>query len=595
MGIEGLTGFIADYFERWENVTLTKATATSGGKLIVDGNSLCWRLLNPDWDGFIKIDCRHGGPFLQFKEAVVRIFELLVGEKVDPIVVMDGIDSDSKKLKVRLERRRNRVRPIDNCGLFLFQILFFEVFVATLKKLHVTLCVADGDADETIAKLANHHLCPVLAYDSDYYVFHLQAGYIPLDKLDIDTKPVQVKLYKVDAFAEQFGFKETSLIYTIPVIFGNDFWRPISQPWKESVKKMCGPTTDDLSRKEGINMVCGSVAQDFSSFEEFMKDRGEKGLKIQELYSIRETFSIEHLMKPESFVLTHHNGARLPDWLVTDYRNGYIPPYIIEAVVCCNTILPEMIDDVDRETSMCLSKQLRQCLYALLGCDEVTEYVRVGSDIVPRLLACRRLVGEISIPNILETEEVDPELLFAILDCKKEPLKRGLGRHYETWMLPSAVTIYWARKARVAIKLVRGLIACNILCWTDSQPAMICRTDVRRDLTRPEYKSAIHSFSQWQCVYHCTLALTSVLQLQAAPLPPQKLYDDKLALHLACDCKEIVVDSRVEQQVRPKHFKLYKHLTAAVFEQLPFTAVKTPMQSQPALTLSNRFDLLPRL
>ena len=67
--------------------------------------------------------------------------------------------------------------------------------------------MADGDADETIAKLANYYSCPVLAADSDYFIFNLQAGYIPIDTLDLDSKPMMATLYFINAFADQFHFK----------------------------------------------------------------------------------------------------------------------------------------------------------------------------------------------------------------------------------------------------------------------------------------------------------------------------------------------------------------------------------------------------
>ena len=74
----------------------------------------------------------------------------------------------SQKLEMRLQRRRDRIGIIRRLAKPVLQALSLEVFVTTVTDLGIQLCVADGDVDETIAKLANHYSCPVLADDSDY-------------------------------------------------------------------------------------------------------------------------------------------------------------------------------------------------------------------------------------------------------------------------------------------------------------------------------------------------------------------------------------------------------------------------------------------
>ena len=599
MGIKGLTGFISEYFDQWQSLTLVEATSSCGGKLIVDGNSLGWGLLK--WEGFCKVDCSYGGPLLQFKEAVEHVFGLFKEEGISPIVVMDGVDYDGKKFAVQLARRQQRIHPISNFREPMFLVLFREVFTATLGRLNVPLYVADGDADETIAKLANHYSYPVLSHDSDYFIFNLSKGYIPLDKLDLNTKPIQVKVYCRTAFSEQFGFKDTSLCYAIPVIFGNDFL-PKSQPWKESVERLCGVVVDDnVFIREGVKMVCEFLAEKYISFEEYKtvkckeKEKAEACIKVQELYSVRETLNIEYLKDPSSSVLRHHSGSELPGWLLDSYRNGFIPPYIIQATVCKRTILPVMIDDIESETSTLPSKQIRQCLYALLDCNEVTEYVRVGEKLVPQSLTCKRYIRDMRIPSVLVAQTIDPSLFFAIFGCARATLEHSLGRHYERWMLYSIVTIYWAKHAAGNINhMARALIACSVLCYSDSQAAMQRYTDARLDLSRSKCKKAIHSFSQWQYVYHCALVLVGLGLLRSVkPLPPEKLYNDTLALHLACECKEPLIDSRVEKNA-PKRFNLYKCLTKTVLEHLP-PPPQTARGSIPTevdVQVTNRFGIL---
>ena len=305
MGIQGLTGFMYECFEQWKVVTLRDATSHCEGKLIVDGHSLCWR---------VSVDCSYGGQYLQFKESVKKMFFRLKQEGITPIVVLDGTDYKSQKLEMRLQRRRDRIGPIRRLAKPVLQALSLEVFVTTVTDLGVPLCVADGDADETIAKLANHYSCPVLADDSDYFIFNLQAGYIPLDTLDFDTRPMKAKLYHINKFAEQFNL-HISLCYAIPAIFGNDFWKPLS---KGTIKRICQHDIKDNSTKQ-IQKVCTALGELYCSLKKCMAmgdDVREACHRTKNLYSVGETFDVEYLMEPKNSLLRHHSGAELPDWFI---------------------------------------------------------------------------------------------------------------------------------------------------------------------------------------------------------------------------------------------------------------------------------------
>ena len=588
MGIPDLTDFIAAEYDRWENKTLCTAT---NGKLIVDGNSLCWYLLHS-----YRIDCSHGGQYSQYKQAVQSFFRLLRLEGVTPIVVMDGVRVDYKvqKLETRLERKVGTItlthrKPI-------LQTLSLEVFCSAVTELGLQLCVADGDGDKTVAKLANFYRCPVLADDSDYFIFNLKAGYIPLDMLDFESEPVSVKIYKIEMFAQKFGFAQTSLCYAIPAIFGNDFIKPSS----DYVKWICQQVHVGGSTTERYKAVCQDLSR-FPSLEVFMehktplgdKVRMEECPKTKKLYSIGEPYNIEHLRNPAHTVLKHHSGAELPEWLVMAFRSGNIPSYVIEAAVCHNTILPIMIDDVNSSTSTGLSDHIRQCLYALLSCDNVTEYVRVQREIVPKSLPCVKEINGTWIPNLFEIQELSKvqkeEVLYAILGCHGESLNSFDDKlndfyapnRYSKWKLTAAVTMYWAKNVGTSIshELIKALIACFLVCNSGYQ-------DKECDTHHPylygqEWMNALHTFSQWQYAYHCTLAVNTVLMSPVTPLSPANLYDGKLALYLASDLTNI--DRKVDRYSREIplfDMKVYSFLTEAVLSQLP--APPRPAPRKPA-------------
>ena len=620
MGIPDLTKFIEAEQDVWEDKTLRTATGRHGkliidgkpivdGNLIVDGNCLSWYLISRD-----HIDCSHGGQYSQYKQTVQSFFKVLKNEGVRPIVVMDGVNLDNQYLKTRAEKRSTHIRSTGKIVRdHILTCFLFEVFCSTVTELDIELCVADGGGDEIVAKLANYYCCPVLAYDSDYFIFNLKKGYIPLNMLYIKSQGVKLKIYKIEIFAKKFGFEQNSLCYAIPAIFGNDL----------------------INKSEGyIDWICREVCiggrykavcqylRRFPSLEMFMdhktplgdKVRMEECPKTRQLYSIGEPYSIEHLRNPAHTVLKHHSGAELPEWLVMAFRSGNIPSYIIEVAVCQNTILPIMIDDVNSATSTGLSDHIRQCLYALLSCDNVTEYVRVEQKIVPKNLPCVKEINGTRIPNLFEIQELSKaqkeEVLYAILGCHGESLNSFDAKRYHfeadrysKWKLTAAVTMYWAKNVGISIshELIKALIACFILCNSGYQDNIKCDTH-HPYLHSQEWMNVLHAFSQWQYAYHCTLAVnTALMSLVTTPLSPANLYNGKLALYLASDLTNI--DRKVDRYARDFplfDMKVYSLLTEAVLSQLPAPprpAPRKPAKKKRGTTRTkyagkNRFDAL---
>lgn len=92
-----------------------------------------------------------------------------------------------------------------------------------------TVCVYE--ADDEIASLARHLDCPVLSYDSDFFIYNV--SYIPFNLLE--TKPVVIeensnkihamecKLYKVQYLCENFGGLKEELLPLLATMLGNDY------------------------------------------------------------------------------------------------------------------------------------------------------------------------------------------------------------------------------------------------------------------------------------------------------------------------------------------------------------------------------------
>jgi hypothetical protein len=52
----------------------------------------------------------------------------------------------------------------------------------------VKVSQSDGEADAIVAALARAHGCCAISQDSDFFIFQLPFGYIPINHLDVSKR-----------------------------------------------------------------------------------------------------------------------------------------------------------------------------------------------------------------------------------------------------------------------------------------------------------------------------------------------------------------------------------------------------------------------
>ena len=171
---------------------------------------------------------------------------------MEPLIVFDGgYDPDDRKLPTILQRMSDRR---DNVWLVcrtdhgtVPPILAVETFRQVLVEFGIKHVTCDFEADDDIGVLANDLDCPVMSNDSDFFVYDLKAGFIPLDYInltlcvhnadtDVDytcTKDkelnkneymyIPVKFYHRDTFVKLVGNKEAFVIPLLATLLGNDY------------------------------------------------------------------------------------------------------------------------------------------------------------------------------------------------------------------------------------------------------------------------------------------------------------------------------------------------------------------------------------
>ena len=79
-----------------------------------------------------------------------------------------------------------------------------------------------SEADAEVASLANAWNCPVLSNDSDFFIFDIKAGYIPLSSLDWKSSRLSAKIFHRRNLASHLRI-HPELLPLFASLVGNDY------------------------------------------------------------------------------------------------------------------------------------------------------------------------------------------------------------------------------------------------------------------------------------------------------------------------------------------------------------------------------------
>lgn len=227
MGIQGLTTFIARNADRsLETFHLHDQC------LVIDGNSLAAQL----FENTTKCNSSFGGDYDVYARTIKKFFNALTKCKITPYVIFDGGYED-KKMKTVLKRFTGRIidasrlNPKNQSQLLVFPLLMKDVFIEVLRSCNVPYTFCELEADSEIAAVARFLGCPVLSYDSDFFVFNVT--YIPFPSLTLKPSVLKTnegshyvlkcKLYRVENFLTLFPGVDNNMLPLIATLLGNDY------------------------------------------------------------------------------------------------------------------------------------------------------------------------------------------------------------------------------------------------------------------------------------------------------------------------------------------------------------------------------------
>ena len=557
MGIPGLTSCIENYFSgKW-------LQCEPKGHLVIDAKSFCYTMYFNS-----EIDWIHGGQYWKFKELLLKFFDSLLSSNIVPVLVFDGIDYKREKEPVKMKKRTDSVKAIRKQltehgarSRPVLPVLAMGVFKQVLEELNIHMYTVDGEADPDAVAIANHYKCPIVANDSDYYIFNVHHGYIPHKHLYWKNKPVKADMYTLNHFNEVFGLKDPKLSRMIPAIVGNDFIEGIPENTylKEHIMFSSRHDTKGSYRVESILRYIAKFKTVSELLEHVSTLETGHSLasnleKAEQIYNIDYTLSQEDLMNNSILVTT--NGSKIPDWVLKQYRCGYFVSSLMETLVVGQSFLGLATDNPYRPSAQLASRPIRQSIYSILSPlmkgNSVSEIIRFEADLRHEQVD---FSPSITFPIFPAIQELSPPQRTEVL-CEVIGVSPTVLEVFDRkWKLVVASACFWVRECSPNLHLVKSLVLCFLFCSQDRDPGSLLPHEIIHEERNSKWMNALHQFSCFQCIYLDMMKLNNILLNPLLFVSPAYLFDGRLAQFYACK-KDIngIVD---------KNFKgslLYKNL-----------------------------------
>ncbi|EFA04435.1 protein asteroid [Tribolium castaneum] len=223
MGIRGLTTFIANrssqYLESYE---------LHDTYLVVDGNSIACQLYK--WH--CKCNDCFGGDYDKYAAVIKNFFQLLSDCNITPLVVFDGA-YEKRKLKTVYSRMRNKIsaskdlNSVTEGRISVFPLFLRELFVDIVTTLNIKCLRCDFEGDSESAELARTLGCPIVSFDSDFFIFDVL--YIPFSTMQLRLRKrknvnyLVCEVYRIEKFLNSFGGLDKINLPLLAALLGNDY------------------------------------------------------------------------------------------------------------------------------------------------------------------------------------------------------------------------------------------------------------------------------------------------------------------------------------------------------------------------------------
>ncbi|KAL6099901.1 aste1 [Pungitius sinensis] len=385
MGVHGLTTFVEDKRNLLQDVKFRNS------RLVIDGCSLYFRLYFNQ-----RLDQQHGGDYDAFAGLLTQFFSALAACNIEPYVVLDGgIDPSDKKFPTLRQRLQSKIKEADSLSRgrngSVLPILTRDVFIQVLMQRGVPLVQCPAEADWEIACLARQWNCPVLTNDSDFYIFDLPGGYLPLNFFhwnNINGKAtdryISARCYTTNGLCRRFGGMNKELLPLFAVLAGNDYGTPkVAEKILDLLdvsasRRGGGKGRAPTSRIEGFLLWLSSFSNPADALEEVSMlmgegggNRGQTGGLSSQLWAGMQEYHIA----PQSLLARWFAEGKaaprgqtpwLPGCLSLAAAQGLLAPLVVDAAVMHRVLLIPQVENSRLASSHCSAGAIRQAIYGIL-------------------------------------------------------------------------------------------------------------------------------------------------------------------------------------------------------------------------------------
>ncbi|XP_035537243.1 protein asteroid homolog 1 [Morone saxatilis] len=392
MGVHGLTTYVEG------NRHLLQDVKFRDSLLVIDGCSLYFRLYFNN-----GLDQQHGGDYDTFARLLSQFLSALAACNIQPYVVLDGgLDPSDKKFSTLRQRQQSKIRDADSLSHgrngSVLPLLTRNVFIQVLMQRGVPLVQCPAEADWEIACLAHQWKCPVLTNDSDFYIFDLPGGYLPLrffQWTNLNGKAshryISARCYTTKRLCGLFGGINQELLPLCAVLTGNDYSAPKDAETLLDLLNLSstycrggGRGKGSISRFEGILLWLSSFSHPKEALEEVSKLMGEegtagggrgKGGQKGELSSQLWAAMQEYRITPQSTLARWFSEGKappgrwtsvLPEYLSLAAAQGLLSPFVVDAAVMHRVMLIPQVENSRLPSSHCSARAIRQAVYEIV-------------------------------------------------------------------------------------------------------------------------------------------------------------------------------------------------------------------------------------
>ncbi|XP_076303734.1 protein asteroid-like [Lasioglossum baleicum] len=422
MGIRGLTTYINKYSSH-----CLQDYELQNTYLVIDGNNICYQIYYK-YDNTTSL-C--GGDYNVYEEAVISFFDNLLACKVIPLVLLDGTYELSKMDTIlrRCRERQDKILSVYQGKEKIPPLHLLNIFKQALRKKNIRHAQCLFEADRSIAAVAKILKCPVLSFDSDFYIYG--TFYIPFDTLSSyvvrnsdNRKVIRCKLYHHIYLLNSFKGLNHRTLSLAAVLLGDEKINPEmlknvfhqlqglarrTHIMENTLKWLSKHTVEEAiieilsgipkSMRQQILNIIESIINDYTCINvpaavlevlsipkytldstTIFKYKGNiEDIKFTGIYNEHHFQTIgkseSELIKMKNVLIeprTVYNGNnsitnKLPTWFVDEMYTATLSATLMDIIDKHVDIFPIQVEDVKRPTSSLAALKIVRVIYGLLS------------------------------------------------------------------------------------------------------------------------------------------------------------------------------------------------------------------------------------